>query len=27
MTVNWIDKAVPQRPRSCRIDFRDYARQ
>jgi len=27
LVVNWIDKAVPQRPRSCRIDFRDYARQ
>ena len=27
LSVTWLDKAVPQRPRSCRIDFRNYARQ
>jgi hypothetical protein len=27
LSVNWLDKAVPQKPRSCRIDFRDFARQ
>jgi hypothetical protein len=27
LSVTWLDKAVPQRPRSCSIDFRNYARQ
>ena len=27
LSVNWLDKAVPHKPRSCRLNFRDYARQ
>jgi hypothetical protein len=27
LSVAWLDKAIPERPRSCRIDQRDFARQ